>query len=128
MFNGAYNGTLYRETNTSCLAQTEMGGNRGDSGNGWCAMDRTTSLINIVLVMIYDNTNKFQLPHNIYYVCGLNAYKWLPYGEIGACTLAKIDPATWVWENIDLPYRQLPKHLLYKRNTIPKAKEQVSLP
>lgn len=92
MFNGAYNGPLYRETNTSCLAQTEMGGNGGDSGNGWCAMDRTTGLINILLVMIYDNTYKFQLPHNIYYVRGLNAYKWLPYGAIGACTLAKIDP------------------------------------
>lgn len=128
MFNGAYNGTLYRETNTSCLAQTEMGGNGGDSGNGWCAMDRTTSLINILLVMIYDNTYKFQLPHNVYYACGLNAYKWLPYGAIGACTLARLTRATWVWENIDLPYRQMPKHLLYKRNTIPKAKEQVSLP
>lgn len=63
-----------------------------------------------------------------YYVCGLNAYKWLPYGAIGACTLARLTRATWVWENNDLPYRQMPKHLLYKRNTIPKAKEQISLP
>lgn len=76
--------------------------------------------------MLYGNTYKFQLPSNVYYACGHNAYKWFPYGAVGSCTLTRLIPATWVWENKDLPYQAIPKHTLQKRQVQPKANRQLT--
>lgn len=111
---------------TTCFAQTLMG---GDGGSGeWCAMKDTLGFINIVAIILYGNTYKFQLPPNVYYACGFNAYKWLPYEAVGSCTLARLTSATWVWDSKDIPNQQIPKHMLYKRSQRPKAKELVHLP
>lgn len=42
------------------------------------------------------------LPTNVYFVCGTNAYKWLPPRCYGICTLAKLSPGSWVWEDEDI--------------------------
>lgn len=91
-------------------------------------MKDTLGFINIVAIMLYGNTYKFQLPPNVYYACGFNAYKWYIYGAVGSCTLARLTSATWVWDSKDIPYQQIPKHMLYKRSQRPKAKELVHLP
>lgn len=42
------------------------------------------------------------LPPNVYLVCGTNAYKWLPPRWYGSCTLAKLSPGSWAWEEEDI--------------------------
>lgn len=68
--------------------------------------------ISIVDAMI--RKNKFWLKENIYI-----AFKWLPRGAGGTCTLARLEHATWVWETNDLPYQHIPKHMLAKRDLEP---------
>lgn len=88
-------------------------------------MHGTLGLIDIVATMLYGNTYKFQLPSNVYYACGHIAYKWLPYGAVGSCTLTRLIPATWVWGNKDLPYEAIPKHTLQKREEPLKTNRQL---
>ncbi|XP_066438508.1 vomeronasal type-2 receptor 26-like [Eleutherodactylus coqui] len=60
---------------------------------------------------------QIKLPEGVYAVCGNKAYRWIPHGAGGTCTLEKLEPATWVWTNDEFLYQDVPSHMLYKYDT-----------
>lgn len=103
------------------------GGNLTEEENATIA--KVTSHIQVAKALTgMFNQSGNPLPPSVYFVCGHQAYKWLVPKDQGECTLARLELATWVWEDGDLPYQQLPQHMLYKRNARTKTKPLVHLP
>ncbi|KAM4040851.1 syncytin-1-like isoform 1-T3 [Anomaloglossus baeobatrachus] len=86
-----------------------------DLEDSWCLYDETLRFASVVMALL--NEYQFELPKGIYIVCGEKAYRWIPKGAEGTCTLARLEPATWVWNEEDFPYKNIPQHMLAKRDT-----------
>ncbi|XP_073437677.1 endogenous retrovirus group PABLB member 1 Env polyprotein-like isoform X1 [Dendrobates tinctorius] len=85
-----------------------------DLDDSWCLYTDTIRLVSIAITFL--NEFQFELPKGVYVVCRSNAYRWIPKGAEGACTLAKLEPATWVWNENDFPYKKVPGHMIAKRS------------
>lgn len=105
--------------------QRAISGNLTEVDNS--TINEVTSQIQVVksINTLFNQTGS-PLPPGVYFVCGRKAYKWLVPKDWGECTLAKLEPATWVWEDSDFPIRQAPQHMLYKRDT--QAKHLIHTP
>ncbi|XP_075190670.1 endogenous retrovirus group PABLB member 1 Env polyprotein-like [Anomaloglossus baeobatrachus] len=82
---------------------------------GWCILRNISAFIDIVHRLILQHSAIWDLPPQTYWVCGYNAYKWLPVGVNGTCTLARLTPATFIINTTDIPAGKMPLHLLVKR-------------
>ncbi|XP_056419281.1 syncytin-A-like [Hyla sarda] len=89
----------------------------------WCYLTNASRLIDIVNKLINQHSSFWELPRDIYWVCGREAYKWLPVGVKGTCTLARLTPSTFVISNDDIDMRAAPKHMLYRRAADNKERE-----
>ncbi|XP_075718517.1 uncharacterized protein LOC142759807 [Rhinoderma darwinii] len=94
----------------------------------WCVLQQSFPLVHFAHMLTLGSMQWFDLPHDIYIVCGHNAYKWIPQTTTGTCTLARLQSATWTWDKDALPYDKVPKHMLYKREGKQKAHPLVHLP
>ncbi|XP_056416440.1 syncytin-A-like [Hyla sarda] len=90
---------------------------------GWCYMTNASRLSDIVNKLINQNSSYWELPRDTYWVCGREAYKWLPVGVNGTCTLARLTPSTFVIPNKDVDMRAVPRHMLYQRAADNKERE-----
>lgn len=80
----------------------------------WCVHNKTLRLVEAARSILHGPG--YTPPEGIYIVCGFNAYRWIPWGAAGSCTLARVQPATWTWQREDLPYQKIPRHTLHKRS------------
>ncbi|XP_073430116.1 uncharacterized protein [Dendrobates tinctorius] len=81
----------------------------------WCMLQNASAFIDLVHRLVLQHSALWDLPSDMFWVCGDNAYKWLPVGVRGACTLGRLTPATFVIPNDQLNTQSIPKHTLYKR-------------
>ncbi|XP_066450530.1 uncharacterized protein [Eleutherodactylus coqui] len=85
----------------------------GDKATSWCLFPDTVLVSYIASALIHGA--QLKLPEGVYVVCGSKAYRWIPLGAGGTCTLAKLEPATWVWTSDEFSDQHVPSHMLYKR-------------
>ncbi|KAM3936974.1 uncharacterized protein RB166_002689 [Leptodactylus fuscus] len=76
-------------------------------------LKNVSSFVDLVHKLISQHSSFFDLPPQMYWACGNNAYKWLPMGVKGTCTIVRLTPATFVVDK--LKAKAIPKHTLYKR-------------
>ncbi|XP_073435450.1 syncytin-A-like [Dendrobates tinctorius] len=81
----------------------------------WCMLQNVSAFIDLVHRLVLQHSALWDLSSDMYWICGDNAYKWLPVGVKGACNLGRLTPATFVIPNDQLNTQSIPKHTLYKR-------------
>ncbi|XP_073528953.1 uncharacterized protein [Phyllobates terribilis] len=81
----------------------------------WCMLSNNTVFINLVHNLVLQHSALWDLPSATYWVCGNNAYKWLPVGVGGTCMLARLTPATYLIPHSKVDMRAIPLHTIYKR-------------
>ncbi|KAM4012504.1 uncharacterized protein ACNLHF_004817, partial [Anomaloglossus baeobatrachus] len=79
--------------------------------------------VDLVHRLVLQHSALWDLPRGMYWVCGYNAYKWLPVGVKGSCTLARLTPATFIVPYDQLDAQVLPKHMIFKRAADNKPRE-----
>ncbi|XP_075113559.1 uncharacterized protein LOC142182739 [Leptodactylus fuscus] len=106
--------------NIECEKEPQLCGNRdfgycGALGKqpSWCMLKNVSSFVDLVHKLITQHSAFFALPPQMYWACGNNAYKWLPVGVKGTCTIVRLTPATFVVDKLNA--RAIPKYTLYKR-------------
>ncbi|XP_073525221.1 uncharacterized protein [Phyllobates terribilis] len=80
----------------------------------WCMLSNNTVFIDLVHKLVLQYSALWDLPSATYWVCGNNAYKWLPVGVGGTCTLARLTPATYLIPHSKVDMRAIPLHTIYK--------------
>ncbi|KAM4012704.1 uncharacterized protein ACNLHF_004589 [Anomaloglossus baeobatrachus] len=90
---------------------------------GWCLLSNVSIFVDLVHRLVLQHSALWDLPRGMYWVCGYNAYKWLPVGVKGSCTLARLTPATFIVPYDQLDAQVLPKHMIFKRAADNKPRE-----
>lgn len=93
-------------------------GRRSKSPKKWltasfCRTKSSTITLFMAMKMLRGETTDLRLASGLYYLCGSNAYKWLPQGGQGSCTIARVYRGTWLLD--ELPMDKAPMHLIRNR-------------
>ncbi|XP_075122530.1 uncharacterized protein LOC142196211 [Leptodactylus fuscus] len=106
---------LYRKKNLNFVCGNRDFGYCGALGKqpSWCMLKNVSSFVDLVHKLITQHSAFFALPPQMYWACGNNAYKWLPVGVKGTCTIVRLTPATFIVDRLNA--KAIPKHTLYKR-------------
>ncbi|XP_075140935.1 endogenous retrovirus group PABLB member 1 Env polyprotein-like [Leptodactylus fuscus] len=79
----------------------------------WCMLRNVSRFVDLVHRLILQHSAIWDLPLHMYWACGSNAYKWLPVGVKGTCTLVRLTPATFIIERLNM--QAVPKHMIFRR-------------
>ncbi|XP_075137728.1 uncharacterized protein LOC142213309 [Leptodactylus fuscus] len=110
--NGTIEERFYRKKNLNFVCGNRDFGYCGSLGKqpSWCMLKNVSSFVDLVHKLITQHSAFFALPPQMYWACGSSAYKWLPVGVKGTCTIVRLTPATFI-----VDAKAIPKHTLYKR-------------
>ncbi|XP_069599234.1 endogenous retrovirus group PABLB member 1 Env polyprotein-like [Ranitomeya imitator] len=81
----------------------------------WCMLQNVSSFVDLAHRLVLQHSALWDLPEGTFWICGEGAYKWLPVGIKGTCTLGRLTPATFIISNKQVNMQAVPKHTLYKR-------------
>ncbi|XP_073518776.1 uncharacterized protein [Phyllobates terribilis] len=81
----------------------------------WCILQNVSKFLDLVHRLVLQHSAIWDLPEGTFWICGNGAYKWLPVGIKGTCTLGRLTPATFIVQNQQVDMQAVPKHTLYKR-------------